>query len=66
MGGGGGCAPLVFPTALVLIISYDYHPPTKLRGGNVFTGVCHFVQRAPGPLLHHTGPRLENFSNLFI
>ena len=22
-----------------------YHPPTKLREGNVFTGVCYFVNR---------------------
>ena len=30
-----------------------YHPPTNLREGNVFTGVCHTVQGGvcmPGPM----------------
>ena len=26
-----------------LYSSYNYHPPTKLREGNVFTSVCHSV-----------------------
>ena len=29
-------------------VSYSYRPPTKLREGNVFTGVCHSVHMGEG------------------
>ena len=35
---------IISVTVLISLVNYMYHPPTNLREGNVFTGVCHTVQ----------------------
>ena len=35
------------------LLPYLYSLPTKLREGNVFTGVCHSVHRGVGPYPHN-------------